>query len=101
MTATPESTEKVVPKTEEVAPATEEKKSIFGTSIASTGSNPFSLFGGAKPKTAESNDEEKGEKKSDDKDAEEEVDVHFEPIVNLEKVDVKTNEEDEDTTFKM
>ncbi|KAG0223084.1 Ran GTPase-binding protein yrb1, partial [Actinomortierella wolfii] len=28
-------------------------------------------------------------------------DVHFEPIVHLERVDVKTHEEDEDAIFKM
>ena len=33
--------------------------------------------------------------------APESPDVHFEPLVNLEKVDVKTNEEMEETVFKM
>lgn len=96
-----DSTEKVAPKTEEkVAPATEEKKSIFGTSTAST--NAFSMFGGAKPKTETKEDGEES-KKSEEKEAadEEEPDVHFEPIVSLEKVDVKTNEEDEESIFKM
>lgn len=38
----------------------------------------------------------------EDGDAEKEVDVHFEPVVHLtEKVDVKTNEESEEATFKM
>ncbi|KAG1151113.1 hypothetical protein G6F37_003176 [Rhizopus arrhizus] len=32
---------------------------------------------------------------------EEEADVHFEPIIKLEEVEVKTNEEDEDVLFKM
>ncbi|KAI5302701.1 single stranded nucleic acid binding protein, partial [Ascosphaera atra] len=33
---------------------------------------------------------------------EEEPDVHFEPVIHLtEKVDVKTNEEDEEVTFKI
>lgn len=92
------SAEKVTPKTEEVTPATEEKKSVFGSSTATT--NAFSMFGGAKPK-AESKEEEDGSKKSESKEEEEEADVHFEPIVNLEKVDVKTNEEEEDSVFKM
>lgn len=33
---------------------------------------------------------------------EEEVDVHFEPVIKLtEQVDTKTHEEDEDVLFKM
>lgn len=33
---------------------------------------------------------------------EEEVDVHFEPVIRLtEQVDTKTNEEDEESVFKM
>lgn len=33
---------------------------------------------------------------------EEETDVHFEPVIRLtEKVEAKTNEEDEDVIFKM
>ncbi|ODQ49582.1 hypothetical protein PICMEDRAFT_22439, partial [Pichia membranifaciens NRRL Y-2026] len=32
---------------------------------------------------------------------EEEPDVHFEPLVKLEKVEVKTNEENEDVLFKI
>ncbi|VVT55819.1 uncharacterized protein SAPINGB_P004754 [Magnusiomyces paraingens] len=97
------STEETVKKTEEVvAPKEEEKKSVFSGASATT-ANAFSLFGGAKPKTAESDEKEDadGEKKSDEKADEEEPDVHFEPIVKLEKVDVKTNEEDEDAIYKV
>ncbi|ODV91727.1 hypothetical protein CANCADRAFT_16113, partial [Tortispora caseinolytica NRRL Y-17796] len=64
----------------------------------------FSMFGGAKPKKEEKEEEkEEKEEKEDkeDKADEEEADVHFEPLVNLEKVEVKTNEEDEEAIFKM
>ncbi|KAL3230626.1 Single-stranded nucleic acid-binding protein [Nakaseomyces bracarensis] len=73
-------------------------------------SSVFSMFGGKKPEEPKK-DEEKVEKKEEEKDEkkeekkeEEEVespDVHFEPIVHLEKVDVKTNEENEDVLFKV
>lgn len=73
-------------------------------------SNVFSIFGGKKEKKPEAEDEEKSKTeaasdKKDDEDAEkadeEEADVHFEPLVQLEKVDVKTNEEDEDVLYKV
>lgn len=95
-----DSTEKIAPKAGEAAPASDDKKSVFGTSTASA--NAFAMFGGAKPK-AESKEEDKESKTTETKEVseEEEADVHFEPIVNLEKVEVKTNEEDEDSIFKM
>lgn len=69
-------------------------------------SNVFSMFGGAKPKkdTEETKEDAKNEDKKaadDDEEAPESPDVHFEPLVKLEKVEVKTNEEDEETLFKV
>ncbi|KAK6197899.1 RanBP1 domain-containing protein [Scheffersomyces amazonensis] len=75
-------------------------------------SNVFSMFGAKKEKkeepeaVAEGEGETKQEKKEgkedeDDKAEEEEADVHFEPLVTLEKVDVKTNEEDEEVLYKV
>lgn len=73
-------------------------------------SNVFSIFGGKKEKKPEAEDEKDAEKegsgdKKDSDDAEkveeEEADVHFEPLVQLEKVEVKTNEEDEEVLYKV
>jgi Ran-binding protein 1 len=61
-------------------------------------SNVFALFGGKKDKPEEKTTEntETVSKKEDDAEAEEEEpDVHFEPIVQLNEVEVKTNEESE------
>lgn len=71
--------------------------------------NVFLMFGAKKDKKPEEADEkesaskdagagaEDGEEKAD----EEEADVHFEPLVHLEKVDVKTNEEEEEVLHKV
>lgn len=66
-------------------------------------SSVFSMFGGKKAEKKEDDKEKDGEKevKKDDEEEPEENDVHFEPIVHLEKVDVKTNEENEDVLFKV
>lgn len=72
-------------------------------------SSVFSMFGGKKAEKAESEPESKKDGKSNEekteKVAEEESpespDVHFEPIVHLEKVEVKTLEEDEEVLFKV
>lgn len=71
-------------------------------------SSVFSMFGGKKaeePKKEEAvekkEEEEKKEEKKDDEEEPESPEVHFEPIVHLEKVDVKTNEENEDVLFKV
>ncbi|SCW00669.1 LAFE_0C09318g1_1 [Lachancea fermentati] len=65
----------------------------------------FSMFGGKKAdKKDESSDnkqDDKVEAKKEAEEAPESPDVHFEPIVTLEKVDVKTMEEDEDVLFKV
>ena len=82
-------------------PVEEVKKSVFGAS--SSGANPFAMFGGAKPKkeeTEEKKDESKDNEAKEDE-APESPDVHFEPLVQLEKVDVKTNEEQEEVLYKM
>lgn len=69
--------------------------------------NVFAMFGGGKAKKPEAKDEKDEEdkdeaKKDGDEDEEpESPDVHFEPLVKLEKVDVKTNEEDEEALFKI
>lgn len=67
----------------------------------------FSMFGGKKDAKKEdgAGKEKDAEKSTDDKKEDEEApeseDVHFEPIVHLEKVDVKTMEENEDVLFKV
>lgn len=67
--------------------------------------NVFLMFGAKKEKKPET--EEADEKlkntaaEDDDKAVEEEADVHFEPLVTLAKVEVKTNEEEEEVLFKI
>lgn len=94
---------------EDTKPKTEESK----TAPQPPTSNVFSMFGAKKETKKEESDdnkkeeeeksESKSESKSDDKEEadEEEVDVHFEPLVQLEKVDVKTNEENENVLYKV
>ncbi|KAG7807536.1 hypothetical protein KL921_004294 [Ogataea angusta] len=90
-----------VPKTEEPA-------------LKPPTANVFAMFGGASAKKEEKKEEkEEKDDKEDNKngsknkegDDEEEVpendDIHFEPLVQLEKVEVKTNEENEDVLFKI
>ncbi|RCK62926.1 Ran-specific GTPase-activating protein 1 [Candida viswanathii] len=76
--------------------------------------NVFSMFGAKKEKKEEPKDEEESAKK-DEKEAEskqggddnevaeeEEADVQFTPVIQLDKkVDVKTNEEDEEVLYKV
>lgn len=103
--------------TKPVESALEEKKEETKTeSVAETVKNTaasvvpdsvFSMFGGgSKPKREEKEEEDeepkgKAKKDEDEEEAPESPDVHFEPLVNLEKVEVKTNEESEETVFKM
>ncbi|CUS22653.1 LAQU0S06e02894g1_1 [Lachancea quebecensis] len=70
----------------------------------------FSMFGGKKAEkkeegnktTEETKDDAKvKDTKKDEEEAPDSPDVHFEPVVTLEKVDVKTMEEDEDVLFKV
>lgn len=94
---------------DEVKPKVEESKE---TSVPQPPTaNVFSMFGGAKKETKEEKKEEDKEEskdtkdtKEDDEDAaeeEEEVAGNFEPLVQLEKVEVKTNEEDEEVVYKV
>ncbi|KAI5968749.1 sbp1 [Candida margitis] len=99
---------------EEVKPTTEESSIPKPPT-----SNVFSMFGAKKEKKEEpqetkevskteesKKDESKSETKKDNNDdeaaAEEEADVEFTPVIHLDKkVDVKTNEEDEDVVYKV
>ncbi|KAF3908534.1 hypothetical protein ABW21_db0206722 [Orbilia brochopaga] len=104
-----------VPAAEEkdVAPK-EEKKEEGSTTVTSKAfdltSNVFSMFGGGAGKKREEKEDDdvnepSGSSKKKVSEEEEEVveseDIHFEPLVTLEKVEVKTNEESEDVVFKM
>lgn len=71
--------------------------------------NVFAMFGGAVKKSENDKEEddkdkkevkEENDKEKEDAADEEEPDVHFEPLVKLEKVEVKTNEENEEVIFK-
>ena len=72
------------------------KSSVFGSG-STTGANPFARFG-SKPKTEEKKTETE---EKDEDEAPESPDVQFEPLVHLEKVEVKTNEEEEEVLYKM
>lgn len=84
--------------------AAEDKKETSEQAPKAT-TNVFAMFGGAKSVKDDDKVEEKAEKKEskdeEDEEAPESPDVHFEPLVKLEKVEVKTNEEDEETLFKV
>lgn len=90
---------------EETKPKVEESSTSSGVPT----SNFFSMFGAKKEKKEEELKTEEKEDKEDKKEKteegegadEEEADVHFEPLVHLEKVDVKTNEENEDVVYKV
>lgn len=109
------SAEEIKPKVEETKAKVEEKTS---EEPQPPSSNVFSMFGAKKEKKEEdkeSKDDAKDDAKDDtkeskeskdkedkeDNEAEEEADVHFEPLVQLEKVEVKTNEENEEVLFKV
>ncbi|CAH2352645.1 ran-specific GTPase-activating protein 1 [[Candida] railenensis] len=87
----------------------EEQKTETPAPAAVPTSNVFSMFGAKKEKKPEAEEEDtkkevsKDEKKDDDEEKadEEEAEVHFEPLVQLEKVEVKTNEEDEEVLYKV
>lgn len=95
---------------------TADTKPVETSKPAETASKPptasvFSMFGGkkttddSKKESEEKKDTEaKDEKKTtggEDDESPESPDVHFEPIVHLEKVDVKTMEEDEEVLYKV
>ena len=67
-----------------------EKKEELGSGPKPPTSAVFSMFGGKKASKTEDQDQ-----------SPESPDVHFEPIVHLEKVDVKTMEEDEEVLYKV
>ncbi|CCX34202.1 ran-specific GTPase-activating protein 1 [Pyronema domesticum] len=97
--------ENTTPTTEEKpteTTTTEEKKEEAGKLPQSA---VFSMFGGgpAKKREEKEDDEEEKEKKpaGEDDEAPESPDVHFEPLVHLEKAEVKTHEESEEQSFKM
>ncbi|KAK6350107.1 hypothetical protein TWF696_006354 [Orbilia brochopaga] len=110
-TAPPAEEKPVVPKEEKDAAVKEEKKEEGSSKPFDITSNVFSMFGGGAGKKREEKpeddaaDEPSGSSKKKGGDDEEEVeespDIHFEPLVTLEKVEVKTNEESEDVVFKM
>lgn len=95
-----------VPEEKKEETKTEGAAETVKNAVASVDS-VFSMFGGgAKPKREEKEEEDdepkgKAKKEDDEEEAPESPDVHFEPLVNLEKVEVKTNEESEETVFKM
>lgn len=111
-TTKPEETKKVEEPTTTAATTasatSEEDKSATSLPAPPT-SNVFALFGGKKAEKKQDDNEEKkddSEKKDDDKkdskvEGDEEPDIHFDPVVKLEKVDVKTNEENEEVLFKV
>lgn len=78
---------------------------VFGSAFKPTtpapGTNVFSGFAPKDSKSEDSSTKKDDESKEDDEEAPDSPDVHFEPIVKLEKVDVKTNEESEEVFFKM
>lgn len=98
---------------EAAAPAEEKKEESVSASI-------LSMFGGGAKKPREQTEAEKAEEEEarkekeakkaekekaaedeEEKVPEEEVDANFQPLVKVEKVEVKTSEESESTEFKM
>ncbi|KAL2271476.1 hypothetical protein VTJ83DRAFT_847 [Remersonia thermophila] len=102
----------------------EETKPEAPSAAAVTSSSVFSMFGGGAKKEKKEEDEDRGDTSGsakaqrereaaaaaaakettadDDDQPPESEDVHFEPVIHLtEKVEVKTNEEEEEQTFKM
>jgi len=111
-------------KKEEAEPATlTEQATSAATTATSTvtaaasgvADNVFSMFGGGAKKEKKDDDEDRGDNsgsakaqkaaaagENPEEEAPESEDVHFEPVIRLtEKVEVKTNEELEEQTFKM
>lgn len=90
---------------EETKPTTEKVETPTADALKPPTANVFLMFGAKKEKKADAEDTKEETKESaegdDDKAVEEEADVHFEPLVTLEKVEVKTNEEEEEVLFKI
>ncbi|MCJ1442986.1 MAG: hypothetical protein MMC23_003483 [Stictis urceolatum] len=103
--------EKPATMTETATQAASAAASSAATTAANMKDNVFSMFGGGQKKEKKEEEEvdepsgsskAKKEEEGGEDDNEDEPDVHFEPVVRLtEKVDVKTNEEQEEQTFKM
>ncbi|AOA64414.1 Ran GTPase binding protein [Komagataella phaffii CBS 7435] len=84
--------------------------SFSGTRTPPT-SNVFSMFGGKKKETETSKEDKEAEvskeseassePKADKEEEPESPDIHFDPIVKLEKVEVKTLEENEEVLYKV
>ncbi|KAK2790493.1 hypothetical protein FQN53_009517, partial [Emmonsiellopsis sp. PD_33] len=118
-TAAPVEEQKPAAAAEESTTTTTEAAAADTKPPTATSDAVFSMFGGGpKKEKKEEEDEgadepsgsakalkEKEEKEKEGKEEgaeEEEADVHFEPVIHLtEKVEVKTNEELEEQTFKM
>lgn len=87
----------------------EEKKPETESGPKPPSSAVFSMFGGKKENKTNEEESKKEDKegteekksKEDEDESPESPDVHFEPIVHLEKVDVKTLEEDEEVLYKV
>ncbi|ODV87525.1 hypothetical protein CANARDRAFT_26921 [[Candida] arabinofermentans NRRL YB-2248] len=104
------SAEEEVKSTTTPVKAEEETKTVESSLPKPPTSNVFAMFGGASLKKKDEDKKEEVEEKKeksaskeddDEEEAPESEDIHFEPLVQLEKVEVKTNEEDEDVLFKI
>jgi len=101
--------------TEQATSAATTAASIVTSAASAVSDNVFSMFGGGAKKEKKDEDEDRGEtsgsakaqkaaaaEENPEDEAPESEDVHFEPVIRLtEKVEVKTNEELEEQTFKM
>lgn len=72
----------------------------FGIPSASSSLSAMADKPKEEPKKEETKEETKEEKKEAEDEAPESPDVHFEPIVQLEKVEIKTEEEEENVLYK-
>jgi len=101
--------------TEQASNAASAAASTVTSTASGVADNVFSMFGGGAKKEKKDEDEDRGEtsgsakaqkaaaaEENPEDEAPESEDVHFEPVIRLtEKVEVKTNEELEEQTFKM
>jgi Ran-binding protein 1 len=101
--------------TEQATSAASTAAATVTSAASGVADNVFSMFGGGAKKEKKEEDEDRGEtsgsakaqkaaaaEENPEDEAPESEDVHFEPVIRLtEKVEVKTNEELEEQTFKM
>lgn len=101
--------------TEQATGAAASAASTVTAAASGVADNVFSMFGGGAKKEKKDDDEDRGDnsgsakaqkaaaaEENPEEEAPESEDVHFEPVIRLtEKVEVKTNEELEEQTFKM